>query len=145
MKKIAIYFLMFIFICFILPALLTKNDIATTALDEASSEEESGTNQENQVESNTQFTEYNYENYGTIKLLHAKTGEVEEVKLDDYLCNVVSAEMPADFELEALKAQAIVARTYTIYKIQNKKHDNADICDDSACCQAWISKEDRTK
>src|SRR5690625_92843 len=106
MKKIAIYFLMFIFICFILPALLTKNDIATTVLDEASSEKENKTNQENQLESNTQFTEYNYENYGTIKLLHAKTGEVEEVKLDDYLCNVVSAEMPADFELEALKAQA---------------------------------------
>ena len=70
MKKIAIYFLMFIFICFILPALLTKNDIATTALDEASSEKESETNQENQenqAESRTQYTEYNYENYGTIK------------------------------------------------------------------------------
>ena len=51
--------------------------------------------------------------------------------------------MPADFEIEALKAQAVVARTYTIYKIQNKKHDNADICDDSACCQAWVSKEER--
>lgn len=36
--------------------------------------------------------------------------------------------MPADYELEALKAQAIVARTYTIYKVQNKKHENADIC-----------------
>ena len=51
--------------------------------------------------------------------------------------------MPASFEQEALKAQAIVARTYTIYKINNKKHDNADICDSSLCCQAWISKEDR--
>ena len=51
--------------------------------------------------------------------------------------------MPATFEQEALKAQAIVARTYTIYKILNKKHDNADICDDSTCCQAWISKDDR--
>ena len=51
--------------------------------------------------------------------------------------------MPADYEKEALKAQAIVARTYTIYKIQNKKHENADICDDSSCCQAWVSKETR--
>ncbi len=53
--------------------------------------------------------------------------------------------MPASFEEEALKAQAIVARTYTIYKIQNSgaKHENADICDDSTCCQAWISKEER--
>ncbi len=44
---------------------------------------------------------------------------------------------------EALKAQAVVARTYTIYKIENKKHDNADICDSSTCCQAWVSKETR--
>ena len=52
--------------------------------------------------------------------------------------------MPVSFEEEALKAQAIVARTYTIYKIiQGSKHENADICDDSKCCQAWISKEDR--
>ena len=52
--------------------------------------------------------------------------------------------MPANFEEEALKAQAIVARTYTIYKmIKGKKHSNADICNDSGCCQAWISKEDR--
>ena len=56
--------------------------------------------------------------------------------------------MPAKYDIEALKAQAIVARTYTIYKITtSKKHkeDNADICDDSTCCQAWISKEDRLK
>ena len=53
--------------------------------------------------------------------------------------------MPASFEEEALKAQAVVARTYTIYKIVNNdgKHGEADICDDSGCCQAWISKEDR--
>ena len=76
--------------------------------------------------------------------LHTKTGEVEELELDQYLLGVVSSEMPASFEIEALKAQAVVARTYTIYKItEEKKHENADICDDSKCCQAWISKEDR--
>ena len=53
--------------------------------------------------------------------------------------------MPADFEEEALKAQAVVARTYTIYTIEHnkEKHENADICDNSSCCQAWILKEDR--
>lgn len=52
--------------------------------------------------------------------------------------------MPASYEEEALKAQAVVARTYTTYKIYNgSKHENADICDDSTCCQAWISKEER--
>ena len=53
--------------------------------------------------------------------------------------------MPANFEQEALNAQALVARTYTIYSIKRNKnkHEGADICDSSTCCQAWISKEDR--
>ena len=41
---------------------------------------------------------------------------------------VVSAEMPANFEIEALKAQAVVARTYTAYKMyKGSKHEKADI------------------
>ena len=87
---------------------------------------------------------YNYKNYTTIKLLHTKNGEVEEIPLEKYLLGVVSAEMSANFNEEALKAQAVVARTYTLYSIQkSKKHENADICDSSTCCQAWITKEDR--
>jgi stage II sporulation protein D len=82
--------------------------------------------------------------YKNINLLHKDTGEVENIELDEYLVNVVSAEMPVDFEMEALKAQAAVARTYTLYQIENgHKHENADICDSSNCCQAWISKEKR--
>ena len=141
MKKFFIYFVAFISICFILPALFTKRNINTfsNGLEENIQEnnEQISNNNSNEV------SEYNYNKYGTIKLLHKKTNEIEEVKIDDYLCNVVSAEMPADYELEALKAQVIVARTYTIYKVQNKKHENADICDDSTCCQAWVSKENR--
>lgn len=134
MKKFFVYFFAFLFICFLLPALLTKREIKTSS----SVKEENNTKQEESKQE-----EYHYQKYGTIKLLHKKTGEVEEVDLDTYLYHVVSAEMPADYEIEALKAQAIVARTYTVYKIQNKKHDNADICDDSTCCQAWVSKETR--
>lgn len=80
-----------------------------------------------------------------IRLLHNKDNTVEEMDLEEYLYGVVSSEMPASFEEEALKAQAVVARTYTLYKIMDneKKHAEADICDDSACCQAWISKEER--
>ena len=138
MRKFFIYFFAFIFVCFLLPALLTKRNIATSV------ETEKNVSQEEIKDDNeTTLSEYDYKNYGTIKLLHHETGEVEEVALDTYLCNVVSAEMPADYEFEALKAQAVVARTYTIYKIQNKKHENADICDDSTCCQAWVSKETR--
>ena len=138
MKKVILYFIAFIVVCFFLPAILTKKDAKFV---------ETSSKSNNEIIENTDNTQENikstYKNYGTIKLLHKKTGEVEQVNLDDYLCNVVSAEMPADYEIEALKAQAVVARTYTIYKINNKKHENADICDDSTCCQAWVDKETR--
>ena len=140
MKKILIYLLSFILIIFIIPALLTRRTLPVNSNEKISNQEEQ--NDENQTQTSNQ-NEYNYNKYGTISLLHKKMGEVEQVNLDEYLCNVVSAEMPANYEIEALKAQAIVARTYTIYKILNKKHDTADICDDSTCCQAWISKDDR--
>jgi len=140
LKKILIYLLSFILIIFIIPALLTRRTLPVNSNEKISNQEEQ--NVENQTQTSNQ-NEYNYSKYGTISLLHKKTGEVEQVNLDEYLCNVVSAEMPANYEIEALKAQAIVARTYTIYKILNKKHDTADICDDSTCCQAWISKDDR--
>lgn len=143
MKKILIYLLSFIIIIFIIPALLTKRTSTTSSEEEKNNQLQTINKEEKQTIETETSSKYNYNKYGTITLLHKKTGEIEQVNLDDYLCNVVSAEMPATFEQEALKAQAIVARTYTIYKIFNKKHDNADICDDSTCCQAWISKEDR--
>ena len=138
MKKIGLCVLVFVILCFLLPVVFTKPfQIA----------EASGQNiekEENIIEGQTE-QEYDYKQYNTIQLLHASTAEVEELPLDTYLYGVVSSEMPASFEKEALKAQAVVARTYTIYKIQNnsQKHEGADICDNSACCQAWISKEDR--
>ena len=140
MKKVILYFIAFIVVCFFLPAILTKKDAKFVETSSKSNNEiiENTYN----IQENIKST-YNYKNYGTIKLLHKKTGEVEQVNIDDYLCNVVSAEMPADYEIEAIKAQAVVARTYTIYKINNKKHENADICDDSTCCQAWVDKETR--
>jgi stage II sporulation protein D len=98
----------------------------------------------NETKEITEFKDWNYGDYTTIKLLHTDTNEVEELQIDKYLYGVVSAEMPVSFELEALKAQATVARTYTIYKLKNgSKHEEADICDSSLCCQAWISKENR--
>ena len=140
MKKFWLYLSISIFICFILPAILTKREVKTFSQTNNIQEEQN----QNKVENTSNNSnEYNYPKYGTIKLLHKSTGEVEDVPIDTYLCNVVAAEMPADYELEALKAQAVVARTYTIYKAQNPKHENADICDDSTCCQAWVSKEKR--
>lgn len=137
MRRIILCILVFISLCFIIPILFTKNKINDVAKKlEITNEIINGIITE---------STYDYKNYQNIKLLHLATNQVEEIKLDEYLYGVVSAEMPASFEVEALKAQAVVARTYTIYKIINSggKHEGADICDNSTCCQAWISKEDR--
>ena len=70
-------------------------------------------------------------------------GEVVEMTMEDYLWSVVAAEMPASFESEALKAQAVTARTYTVWKMGagEANHPEADVCTDINCCQAFLSRE----
>lgn len=129
-KRFFIYIVLLIIISLSLPILLTKKENTVDNMNIAF------------IENNVIDDSYNYGEFNTIKLLHIDTNEVENLKLDEYLYGVVAAEMPANYELEALKAQAVVARTYTIYNIKSiKKHENADICDDSNCCQAYITKE----
>jgi len=139
-KNILIYFCGFVIVFFIAPAICTVTPPQKTeeVIANANPSSENVTNEQSNSNSDTGSKR-------TIKLLHSSTGEVEELGLDEYLYGVVSSEMPANFEIEALKAQAVVARTYTIYQaIYNKnKHQDADICDSYACCQAWISKEER--
>ena len=76
-----------------------------------------------------------------VRLLE-QDGTVRELTMEDYLWGVVAAEMPASFQPEALKAQACAARTYTVLLQQHPKHENADVCADSHCCQAFISPAD---
>lgn len=69
-------------------------------------------------------------------------GNLQQMSLREYLVGVVLAEMPADFDPEALKAQAVVARTYTRKRMERSKHDGAAVCMDSCCCQGWKSAEE---
>ena len=64
------------------------------------------------------------------------------VSLEEYIVNVVLAEMPVSFDIEALKAQAVVARTYTNYRMTKPKHNDAAVCTDHTCRQAYISIEE---
>lgn len=139
MKKILIFLSGFLLIFFIIPAICTITPV---------NEKEKEVIATIDVNENTEIQEdieYDYQKYKTIRLLHKDTSQVDELNIDEYLYGVVSSEMPVNFENEALKAQAIVARTYTIYQIIHNggKHENADICDDYNCCQAWMSKENR--
>jgi stage II sporulation protein D len=83
-----------------------------------------------------------------ILVLHAKsTGQTYRLALEEYLVGVVAAEMPAEFALEALKAQAVAARTLAIRRLKclggrgALGHAKADLSDDPNECQAWVSQK----
>lgn len=68
---------------------------------------------------------------------------VAEMPLEEYLVGVVLAEMPADFEMEAKKAQAVVARTYSLRSRDGRsKHETAAVCTNPACCQGYFPSQD---
>ena len=69
-------------------------------------------------------------------------GETVETTMAEWLPGVVAGEMPADFQPEALKAQAVAARTYALYKLslgENAAHPQAALCGDAGCCAAYVS------
>lgn len=77
-----------------------------------------------------------------VKVYITEEDRIEEVDLEDYICGVVSNEMPAAFDIEALKAQAIAARTFLVSKKQNNcpNAHGAELCD-TVHCQVYTSKE----
>ena len=69
-------------------------------------------------------------------------GTLKEMTVEDYIFHVVAGEMPVSYESEALKAQAVAARTYLYYKIAIGGCKNGgDICTDSHHCQAFRDDE----
>lgn len=81
------------------------------------------------------------ENKNEEKIIRIKTNEgIISIPLEEYIVGVVAAEMPASFEEEALKAQAVAARTYVLKKIEQNKTDEYDITD-TVSDQVYISKE----
>lgn len=78
-----------------------------------------------------------------VRVYDGQAGRTEERSLETYLVGVVAAEMPASFHEEALRAQAVAARTYTMYHALHggcNAHD-ADVCTSSACCQAYATDD----
>lgn len=79
-----------------------------------------------------------------IRVYNVETDTLMELDLETYLVGVVAAEMPASFESEALKAQAVAARTFAQNRMQhtNSKvtalHPKAQITTSPETCQAWI-------
>lgn len=76
-----------------------------------------------------------------IQVLQA-SGETVTMELEEYLIGVILAEMPTSYELDALCAQAVVARTYALKRQEELRHPLKAVCTDPGCCQAYVSETD---
>ncbi len=81
-----------------------------------------------------------------IPVYRSQTHKVESLPLEDYVRGVVAAEMPLEFEVEALKAQAIAARTYLIRRLQDRDFSSVPVKEawitDTVAHQAFISEDE---
>lgn len=95
---------------------------------------ESETESESKIKTETEVSDKTC----TLRLLNGDT--VTTVDEQSYLCGVLLCEMPISFDEQALCAQCVAARTFLRRQMQAGKHENADVCADSACCQAWADE-----
>ncbi|BCZ44517.1 stage II sporulation protein D [Clostridium gelidum] len=83
---------------------------------------------------------------GKVKIYRKEEDKIEELDLEEYIMGVVASEVPANFNEEALKAQAIAARTFYMNRrndpCKDAKNKGAEICD-TTNCQVYMNKEER--
>ena len=90
-----------------------------------------------------QFTKEETKNGKVIRVYAASENKMIELPLEEYVCGVTAAEMPAQYHLEALKAQMVAARTRVMWQMEQggcDKHPGSDICTDSSHCQGYSSE-----
>ena len=97
------------------------NTVKNTVKSNANNKSNTVNKESSNVNQNNNVVNEENKSSGTIINLYRKNGSVVSMELDEYLIGVVGAEMPASFNIEALKAQAIVARTYTLKTINSGK------------------------
>ena len=80
----------------------------------------------------TDEIKFKYVTNNIIRVKDEKTGIINEVPFEDYIKGVVAGEMPATFELEALKAQAVASRSYAMYQMTATKDKEYDVLNTTA-------------
>ncbi|HLR09263.1 MAG TPA: stage II sporulation protein D [Bacillota bacterium] len=81
----------------------------------------------------------------SVAVLRSQTDKIEDVPLEEYVSGVVAAEMPADFEIEALKAQALAARTYIVNHLLYQDESGEDDVTDTVRHQVYKNEEELRK
>ncbi len=135
MNKRFVFF--YAFICIIL---LASSIYTANYLDKVQEKEQEERQNKEEIHQITKYIEDNKVK-DIIKVKITSTGEIKEMTVNDYLKGVLPSEMPPEYDMEALKAQAVVARTYLYQKIVAGGHNDSDICDSPAHCQAYYSTE----
>lgn len=135
MKKLWIYIGIILVITVILPAILVRTIKLVPLKDRARTR----STEKEIIEEELILDKFD----GYIKVYDTRNQEVVKIPLEDYVKGVVAAEMPGEFHIEALKAQAVASRTYALFrcsKFQNghPDHPTAPLCT-GVHCQAFLS------
>lgn len=142
MKKVIIAVFATVFFLTITALLLAGNSKGTEVKSNDNSKKESSVNSE----------EFKLDNIDAkaimVKLYRSKENKVIELPLEDYVLGVVSAEMPAEFPVEAIKAQAVAARTYVLAHMEqfggtSSQAANGGNVIDTTANQVYYSKDER--
>ncbi len=82
-----------------------------------------------------------------VKFQDAQTKKISEMNLEEYLTGVLAAEMPASYPKEALKAQAVAARSYILSRAANPnpQHPEAVVCTNPDHCKGYLTKKEALK
>ena len=89
------------------------------------------------------YAYYDWVDEITVQVYDHRADKLLTMNLEEYVLGVASGEMPVTYELEALKAQAVATRTYTLYRAAHggcHTYEGADVCTNSACCQAFSTR-----
>ncbi len=135
MKRFCIYTGIILIITIFVPALIVKS--FNFVPKEANRED-----RDNRQEVEEAVPEFE----GNIKVYDTRTRQVIEMPLEEYIKGVVAAEMPAEFHIEALKAQAVASRTYAVnrflkYPKGHPEHPEAPLCT-GIHCQAYLTLDE---
>lgn len=110
-KKILLFSFLIIFIPFLVVTLFIRNDEIT----------------------------FNFSSNSVVRVYREDTKEIEEVPIEEYVVGVLAGEMPVDFELEALKAQAVASRSYVMKQMERNINKEYDVID-TVTNQVYLDK-----
>ncbi len=83
---------------------------------------------------------FKYMSNMTIRIKRSATGVIDVVPIEEYIVGVVSGEVPISFEMEALKAQAVAARSYVLKQLEYNQNNDYDVVD-TVMNQVYLDSE----